>query len=150
MSFDSEAAQLRAGADPAALAAVVSLFPPADSLPPRTNWLHLTEYVLRKLPKDLEKREAYLIQKLDGALREETQTVARHDRIRSLGLAEITDYDICISSGGNPVQALRTALYLTANHVTYAKSFVMRFTLLLDEVRSDIEMSRPPQLDLFA
>lgn len=150
MAIETEAQQLRTSADPAAIAAVIAAFPPAEQLPPRTNWLQITDWILTKLPKDLEKREAFLIEKVSEAQREELLTIASHNRIREGGLCAVTDYDICIAGGGNPIQALKTALYLTGNHVTYAKSHLLRFTLLLDDVRSEIQMSRPPQLDLFA
>lgn len=150
MSIDQQAQEAIAAADPQAVAALLAANAPADDLIPRENWLSLTSSEVKKLPSDLAARETrlqILVTEHTARLEVEKRT---YERYRAEGLHALSSYDIAIASGGDAAAALGMALRLLSAHITYTLSFVMRFQLLLDEVRAQRAHGASNQLDLFA
>lgn len=75
--------------------------------------------------------------------------IATYTRYREQGLAALSAYDVCISSGNNPLGALRTALRLKDAHISYDLSILVKLTLELEDVKTELAEAEPPQLALF-
>ena len=150
MSIDQQAQKAIAAVDPELLASLLAACVPADDLIPRENWLSLTSSEVKKLPSDPAARETRLqILVAEHTARLEAEKRA-YERYRAGGLHALSSYDIAIASGGNALAALSMAFRLLSSHVTYTLSFVMRFQLLLDDVRAERAAAASTQLDLFA
>lgn len=83
-------------------------YPPADCIP------------ARPIPWDsLGKPKA---KELDDARRELAADVLQYEEFRRRGGDALSDYDLLVSSGGDGVAALDTALRLKSNHIGYSRS----------------------------
>lgn len=51
--------------------------------------------------------------------------------------------------GNNPLGALRTALRLKDAHISYDLSILVKLTLELEDVKTELAEAEPPQLALF-
>lgn len=126
-----------AAADPERVAALMVASPPAADLIPRPNWLDLTSSEAKKLPSDLAARETRLQILVTECTANLDAEMASYERYRAEGLHALSSYDIAIASGGDAAAALEMAFRLLSAHITYSLSFLMRFQLLLDEVRAE-------------
>ncbi|MCW3640620.1 hypothetical protein KXR69_25010 [Ralstonia holmesii] len=149
MSIEQEAAELVAAVDPAAVAAVLADFPPAEDIRIREHWRELDPTLTKKAPRDLAARESFLLAKVASYEASRLASIARYNDLRDRGLAALSPYDICISSSRDPLGALRCALRLKDAHISYDLSILVRLHLELDEVRALRAGSMSPQLALF-
>ena len=138
-----------AAGDPAAVAAVLADFPPAEDIRIRERWQELDPNLTKKAPRDLAAREAFLLAKVASYEASRLASIARYNDLRDRGLAALSPYDICISSGNDPLGALRCALRLKDAHISYDLSILVCLHLELDEVRALRVGSMSPQLALF-
>lgn len=146
MRIEERAAELIAAADPAAIAAVIAEFPEAEKVSIRTNWTDIEAYPSHRAPKVLADRAAYLAQKIEQNEAELQRDIGIYTRYREQGTAALSAYDVCISSGNNPLRALRTALSLKHAHISYHLSILVKLALELEDVKAELT---PPQLALF-
>jgi len=61
VSIEQEAAELVAAVDPAAVAAVLADFPPAEDITIREHWQELDPTLTTKAPRALAARESFLL-----------------------------------------------------------------------------------------
>lgn len=149
MPIRDEAAALVAATDPADVAAVIAAFPEADQIGLRENWQDLDPHVGRRVPKAPADRAEHLSRLIETYQGELQRDIARYNDLRARGLAALSDYDICISSGGDPLGALRCALRLKDAHVSYALSVLVKLSLELEDTQAALAAAAPPQLALF-
>lgn len=149
MPIQDEAAALVAAVDPAATAAVIAGFPEAEKIGVRGNWQDLDPHLGQRVPKAPADRAAYLARMIERYQAELQRDIATYNRYRENGLAALSAYDVCISSGRNPLGALRTALRLKDAHISYALSMLVKLSLELEDVKTELAEAEPPQLALF-
>lgn len=140
---------MRAAADPTAVRAVIAASPNADEIGIRDNWRQLDTSYLRDAPKIAAKRRAYLAAKFAEHRAALEVEIGRYSHLRDTGLPALTDYDVCISSGGDPLRALRTALGLLSAHISWHLSLMMSLSIALEDADAATDTPRSPQLDLF-
>lgn len=143
MRIEDEAAALIAAADPAAVAAVVADFPEAEKIGLRDNWLTLNPHLGQRVPKAPAARVKYLAQRIEhmqGALQED---ITRYNELRAKAIAALSAYDVCISSGCDPVGALRTALRLKDAHISYDLSLLVKLALDLEDAQAELAATSP-------
>lgn len=148
-SLDEEAAVLVAAIDPADVLAIIEKFPVAEKICIRQNWRDIDPYLAQRVPKVSADRAEYLTRKIEQYETELQRDVAEYARLRENGLAALSVYDLCISSGNDPLSALRTALRLKDAHISYDLSILLKLSLDLDEVQIDLTKAESPQLSLF-
>lgn len=149
MRIDDEAAALVAAVDPAAVAAVIAEFPEAEKVGIRANWQDIDPHLGQRVPKVPTDRAEYLARKIEQYEAELQRDIATYTRYREQGLAALSAYDVCISSGNNPLGALRTALRLKDAHISYDLSILVKLSLELEDVKTELAKAEPPQLALF-
>lgn len=136
-----QAAIKLAAIDPAAIAAVVAQFPPADEIGPRRNWTELTPpHPNRGLPKALPARRDYLASAIVTYKKELESDIKTYDAYREKGPALLLPHEIV---WGNPLDGLRCALQLKHNHITYALSMLILLTLELEDVQAALASAKP-------
>ena len=135
----SPAQVLRDATDPQAVADLVARFPSPESIGGR-RFFDPT-WALEKLPSDHQARIAALTARIAEQEVHIAGDHARYNDLRARGLAALSDYDITISSGGRPLDALHSALQLKTNHLTYGNS-------ALAAMLAELERERP-QMALF-
>ena len=144
MRIDDEAAALMAAVDPAAIAAVIAEFPEAEKVGIRANWQDIDPHLGQRVPKAPADRAEYLARKIEQYEAELQRDIATYTRYREQGLAALSAYDVCISSGNNPLGALRTALRLKHAHISYDLSILVKLSLELEDVKTELAESEPP------
>lgn len=149
MSIQEQAAALVAAVDPAAVAALIAEFPEAEKVGIRANWQSLDPHLGHRVPKAPADRAEYLALKIEQYEAELQRDIATYTRYREQGLAALSAYYVCISSGNNPLGALRTALRLKDAHISYDLSILVKLTLELEDVKTELAEAEPPQLALF-
>lgn len=149
MRIDDEAAALVAAVDPAAVAAVIAAFPEAEKVGIRANWQDIDPHLGQCVPKAPADRAEYLARKIGQYEAELQRDIATYTHYRETGLAALSPYDVCISSGNNPLGALRTALRLKNAHISYDLSILVKLSLALEDVKTELAEAEPPQLALF-
>lgn len=142
----TDAKTIRATADQAAIAAELARWPNADEIPPRDSIGH--EPVLGSLPAKLDACKAALHDALAKWQEELRHDIARYEAIRTRGLDEISDFDLSIAYGGDPLAALRGSLRLKTNHVSYHRTAIVLLLSELARTEAAIEAERR-QLALF-
>lgn len=148
-ALSAEAAALVTAIAPAAVAAVIAEFPDAEHVGICPTWPDIQPHQGRRVPKDAAERAQYLAQRIESQQAELQGNISSYNRLREAGLAALSGYDICISSGGNPLAALRTALQLKKNHISYDLSILVRLTLELEDTQTELANATPPQQALF-
>lgn len=146
IAFAARAAAAVAAADPAAIAAVLADFPEAEEIGMRSDPASFNPHT-KPPPKDPAKRAQYLREQIEKRRLEVDRDIETYNHLRDKGLAALCDYDINVSSGGNPVGALRTALSLKSAHISYG--LTMSHNLRLELASTLQELGQPPQLALF-
>lgn len=149
MCIEQEAAELVAAVAPAAVAAVIAAFPEAEGVGIRANWQDIDPHLGQRVPKAPADRAEYLARKIEQYEAELQRDIAAYTRYREQGLAALSAYDVCISSGNNPLGALRTALRLKDAHISYDLSILVKLSLELEDVQTALAEAEPPQLALF-
>lgn len=149
MSIDQRAAELVAAADPVEVAAVIANFPKGEDITIRDNWQSIDPHSSKRVPKAPAARMDYLVERVEQFKKSHLTAVARYERLRTLGLTALSPYDVCISSGDNPVGALRCALRLTNAHVSYDLTILVQLSSELAALRAEQVAAAPPQLALF-
>lgn len=149
MNIDQQAAELVAATDPAAVAAVIAAFPSAEEIGIRERWQDLNPHLGERVPKAPAAREAYLLGQIDRYQKSHLAGVSHYNKLRAQGLAALSPYDLCISSGNDPLGALRCALRLKDAHISYDLSILVKLSLELEDVRTELADAEPPQLALF-
>lgn len=149
MSIEQRAAELVAAADPAEVAAVIASFPKGEDIAIRDNWQAINPHFGARVPKAPAARMAYLTERVEQHKKSHLVAIGRYDSLRELGLAALSPYDVCISSGDNPVSALRCALRLTNAHVSYDLTILIQLSDELESLRCEVVAAEPPQLALF-
>ncbi|KVV25081.1 hypothetical protein WK78_03025 [Burkholderia cepacia] len=152
MTLDEKAAALVAAVSPADVRALIASVPPAECIGARSNWLDIPLRSDKALPKDAAKRAEFLAAELEAERALLDANRASYSLLRDSGLGALSTYDICISSGGDPLGALRMALRLKFAHVTYNLALMVKLKLLLDdarEVQRKSEAEASAQLGLF-
>lgn len=143
----SPAQALRDASDPQAVADLVARFPSPESIGGRR--LFDPTWALEKLPRDPTARLTAVETRITEQREHNTADHHRYDDLRARGLAALSDYDITISSGGRPLEALHCALQLKTNHITYGHSTLLALESERAALLDAIERNRPPQLALF-
>ncbi len=129
-----QAAIRLAAIDPAAIAAVVDQFPPAEEIGPRRNWTELTPpHPARGIPKALPARLNYLTNAIQNQQKELERAIRTYSAYREQGPALLLPHEIV---WGDPLRAYRCALDLTHNHITYALSMLILLTLELEDTQA--------------
>lgn len=149
MRIDDEAAALVAAVDPAAVAAVIAEFPEAEMVGIRTNWQSLDPHLGQRVPTAPADRAEYLARQIEQYEAALQRDIATYTRYREQGLAALSAYDVCISGGKNPLGALRAALRQKDAHISYDLSILVKLTLALEDVKTELAEAEPPQLALF-
>jgi hypothetical protein len=149
MQIDDEAAALVAAVDPAAVAAVIAEFPEAEKVGIRANWQDINPHLGQRTPKAPADRAEYLARKIGQYEVELKRDIVTYARYREQGLAALSAYDVCISSGKDPLGALRTALRLKGAHISYDLSILVKLALELEDVKTELAEAEPPQMALF-
>lgn len=149
MRIDDEAAALVATVDPAAVAAVIVEFPEAEKVGIRANWLDIDPHLGQRVPKAPADRAEYLARKIEQYEAALQRDIATYTRYREKGLLALSAYDVCISSGNNPLGALRMALGLKDAHISYDLSVLVKLSLELEDIKTELAEAAPPQLPLF-
>ncbi|WP_459203492.1 hypothetical protein ACQVRV_00105 (plasmid) [Ralstonia pseudosolanacearum] len=144
MRIEDEAAALVAAVDPADVAAVIAEYPEAEDVGIRENWFELNPHVSRRVPKAPAARAEYLAKLIEENQDELQDDIARYNELRERGLAALTPYDICISSGNDPLGALRCALDLKDAHISYQLSILVRLALELEDTRAELARVAKP------
>ena len=128
---------------------VIASFPKGEDIPIRENWQSIDPHSSKRVPKAPAARMEYLADRVEQFKKSHLNAVARYERYRAQGLAALSPYDVCISSGDDPVGALRCALRLTNAHVSYDLTILVRLSSELDALRAEQVAAEPPQLALF-
>jgi hypothetical protein len=149
MGIEHEAAQLIAAIEQSAVVAILAEFPPPEEIRRRENWMECAPDETKKAPRDLAAREVFISAKIDSYEKSRLNDIRQYNHLRDHGLAALSPYDVCISSGGRPLDALRCALLLKTAHISYNLSVLIRLHLELEEVRALRAGSLSPQLALF-
>ncbi|HHV7523686.1 TPA: hypothetical protein ACUNF5_005211 [Burkholderia orbicola] len=152
MTLDEKAAALVAAVSPDDVAALIASVPPPELIGARDNWLDIPPRFDKALPKDAVKRAEFLTAELSAETSMLDANIARYNLLRDSGLAALSAYDICISSGGDPLGALRMALRLKFAHISYNLALMVKLKLWLDEAREasrKSESEASAQLGLF-
>lgn len=143
----STAQDLRSATDPELVAALIRRYPPPDGIGRRQHFD--PSWALEKLPREPGVRLAALEARIAEQQAKNAADASRYDDIRARGLDAMSDYDITISSGGRPLDALHSALTFKTNHITYGNSMMAALEAEHVILRDAIERDRPPQLALF-
>lgn len=149
MSIDRRAAELVAASDPAEVAAVIAGFPKGEDVGIRENWQDIKPHFGARVPKAPAARLVYLVKLVEQHKKAHLSAISNYDRYRALGLAALSPYDVCISSGDNPVAALRCALRLTNAHISYYLTLLVQVSAELKTLRVEMVAAEPPQFGLF-
>lgn len=104
---------------------------------------------MEKLPSEPGARLAALEARIAEQQEKNTADAARYDNIRARGLNALSDYDITISSGCCPLDALQFALTLKANHITYGHSMMAALVAEHACLQDALDSGRSPQMSLF-
>lgn len=145
-AFMAEAAALVAAVDLAAVAAVLAEFPEPEELGMRDDPASIKPHT-KPPPKNPVKRAQYLREQIERRRRNAENDIECYNDLRFRGLAALHACDIIISSGRNPLGALRTALDLKSAHITYELTMLHNLHLELAEALR--EQGLPPQLAIF-
>lgn len=141
--MEVQAAELVAQVSAAEVSALVASFPEPEDIDLRkeipTN--------RKPLPQDLEQRCVSLREEIERCRLTLEKDIERYNDLRRRGLAAVSQYDIVCSSGGDPLNALRTALRLKNAHISYAMT--MGHGLQLELANTLKEIGEAPQLALF-
>ena len=143
----ARSAELVAAVDPAGLTAVLARFPEAKTIRVRDGHGKYNPHSLRAPPKDQERRQGYLVGKIEEYRLDNERNVAQYTNYRDNGLKALSSYDICISSGGNALGALKMALSLKTAHISY--NLTMMLNLQLELAALNAELERHAQFDFF-
>jgi len=149
MSIDDEAAALVAAVNPADVAAVIAAFPEADKVGIRKNWYEIDPHLGRRMPKAPADRADYLTRQIEQHQTELQGHISTYTRYREKGLTALSAYDVCISSGNDPLGALRCALRLKDAHISYCLSILVKLSLELEDVQARLVEVDRSQMALF-
>lgn len=142
----TRAQEIRETADRDAIAAVMASFPAAEEVPPLAVSRATAE--LEKLSDDPERRAEQLAERMESCAGTLQEDVERYECLRSQGLDALTDYDLAIAYGGDPIAAIAGALRLKTVHVARGRGVLLMLLLEQAETTVAIEAARP-QLALF-
>ncbi len=148
-SLDDEAAALVAAIDPAEVLAIIEKFPVAEKIGVRQNWQDIDPHLAQRVPKASADRAEYLARKIDQYEVELQRDIAVYSRLRKDGLSALSAYDVCISSGNDPLGALRVALRLKGAHISYGLSILLKLSHELSDLKIELAAAESPQLSLF-
>lgn len=143
--IEVQAAELLAQVDPADVSAVLADYPEPEDIELRAEIPK--PYRKKPMPTDGKLRVVALREEIERCRKTLEVDIERYNELRRRGLDAVTHYDIVISSGGNPTNALRTALRLKQAHISYAMT--MGHGLQLELAKTLKEIGEAPQLALF-
>lgn len=149
--LDIEAAALVAAVNPAEVAAMIAQYIPAEDVPLRNAWRGMSRHPVYSdnRPKEPQKLLVCLSRELEKQRESAQAAVRSYCKYRRDGLQALSAYDVLISSGRNPLRALKTALDLTQGHVSYYMSLAADLALDIANLRELLTPAPPPQLSLF-
>lgn len=102
-----------------------------------------------RVPKAPAERAEYLARLIEQYQQALHADIARYHLLRDKGLAALSPQDICISSSGDPLAALRVALRLKHAHISCDLSVLVKLSLELEDTQAALSKSASPQLALF-
>ena len=143
----ARSAELVAAVNPAAVTALLARFPEAKKIGVRDRPEKYNPHSLKAPPKDRERRQGYLVGKIEEYRLDNERDVTQYTKYRDNGLNALSEYDVCISSGDNPLGALKMALSLKTAHISY--NLTMMLNLQLELAALNAELDQHAQFDFF-
>jgi hypothetical protein len=135
---------MREQADQDAIRALLASYPRGSKIGPREpGTISMPEAFLKKLPRDPKKRLTKIADELASHRKELARDIRQYERLRTQGLAAVSDFDLLMSH--DAVSSCRGALELKSAHISYNRSMIEFLATLLAETEAGtVSAAIPP------